>query len=91
MLNKKRNFEGQALAIVLIILVVGVLIALAVVSRSQKNALRLTEEKRSQEAIQVSSSLINASQSLSTAEIQSNCGALFGQIRVRNAVFSQKI
>lgn len=77
-LHKKELYvRGQALVIVLIVLVVGVIIAMAIVSRSQKNQLKVVEEKKSAEAIQVSDSLVNVSQSLNIEEIRAACASNF--------------
>jgi hypothetical protein len=68
-----KKYTGQTLAIVLIILIIGVIVALGIASRTNKSSLRNFEEKKSQDASEVVSSVIDISRSVVTNEILSNC------------------
>ncbi|MBD3329298.1 hypothetical protein GF357_02280 [Candidatus Dojkabacteria bacterium] len=71
MKGKKRNYSGQILPIIMIILVVGIVLALALYSRNIKNRMRLIGEKRSTEASQEVESIIRMIESTDRDELMS--------------------
>jgi hypothetical protein len=74
-----KKYKGQALAIVLIILIVGVIVAFGIASRTNKNVVRNIDEKKSQDASEVVNSSIDVSRSILTNDIINNCTYEFGQ------------
>ncbi|HEQ65367.1 MAG TPA: hypothetical protein ENN64_00875 [bacterium] len=74
---KEKRYQGQALAIILIILIVGVILALALYSRNVKNKYRTVDEKRSREAAQEVDAIIGVLQSSSRIALISNVETRF--------------
>lgn len=68
--TKVAIYSGQALALVLIVLIVGGIIAMAIISRSQKSQSRTIDERKSTNAVEVSTSIINLTQKLTLTEIE---------------------
>ncbi|HQG57791.1 MAG TPA: hypothetical protein PLX79_02325 [Candidatus Dojkabacteria bacterium] len=67
------RYESQALALVLIIVLICALIALALVSRTLKQNARVAEETLSSGAIEVSDSLVEISKSIEIDDIVDKC------------------
>jgi len=59
-MDDSKTYDAQVLVIVMIILILGVVIALALYSRTVKNRQRVSSEKRSSEAIQEVDAIIGA-------------------------------
>lgn len=70
-MNKRKTYEGQILPIVMIILVVGVVLALALYSKNIRNRLRLIGEKRSTEASREVESVIKMLETMEREELLS--------------------
>jgi len=68
-MDKSEKYTGQALIIVLIVLIVGAIIALALAVRSIKSQQKVIEEERSSESYNIASSLISYSQILTAEDI----------------------
>lgn len=66
-------YKGQALAIVMIVLIVAAVIGMAMLSRTISDKQRVVEEKSSAEALEVSDSLLDVVRGVSLEEIQSAC------------------
>jgi hypothetical protein len=72
-----KKYKSQALAMVLVIVIIGVIVALGLASRTNKNTLRNLDEKKAQDSTEVTNSLIDVSRSITTSEILAKCGAKF--------------
>ncbi len=67
--KKTKYYKGQALAIVMIILIVGVVIALSVYSRSLRNKERISKERMSQEATDYVDSILEVVNTLDREDL----------------------
>ncbi|MCB9790682.1 hypothetical protein H6764_01525 [Candidatus Nomurabacteria bacterium] len=65
----KLKYEGQALAIVLIVLIVAVIIALAVVSRTLSDRTQVIKERSSADAVEAANSTLDAVAGISIADL----------------------
>lgn len=65
----KLKYEGQALAIVLIVLIVAVIIALAVVSRTLSDRTQVVRERSSADAVEAANSTLDAVAGISISEL----------------------
>lgn len=59
-MSRKTQYQGQVLAIVLVILFVGVIIALALLARTMSDERQTKEERSSADALQVADTMLNA-------------------------------
>jgi hypothetical protein len=75
-MNKVKTYEGQALAIVMIVLIVAAVIGIAMMSRTISDQQRVVEEKISAEALEVSDSLLDVVRGVSLEEINNACTTL---------------
>lgn len=92
---KMVKYKSQALAIVLVIVIVGAIVALGIASRNSKNTMRSIDEKKSQDSTEVVNSLIDVSRSVLINEIINNCRTEFAnkqecKITFENGVLSSK-
>jgi hypothetical protein len=67
--GKEKYYSGQALAIVLIILLAGIIIALAIYSRTLRNKERIVQERNSEEASQYVDSVIDVVNTVKPEEL----------------------
>jgi hypothetical protein len=92
---KMVKYKSQALAIVLVIVIVGAIVALGIASRNSKNTIRSIDEKKSQDSTEVVNSLIDLSRSIVINEIVNNCRTEFSsnqecKITYENGILSSK-
>lgn len=66
---RKKTYSGQILPIVMIILIVGVIIALALMSRTMKGKVRVMDEEHASSAANRVDSIIDSVQTMSRAEV----------------------
>jgi hypothetical protein len=67
------KYEGQALAIIMIVLVVAVVIGMAMLSRTLKDRERVTEEKTSAEALEFSDSILDVVKGTPVEKLEEVC------------------
>jgi hypothetical protein len=68
-----KKYEGQALAVIMIVLVVAVVIGMAMLSRTLKDRERVTEEKTSAEALEFSDSILDVVKGTPVEKIEEVC------------------
>ncbi|WKZ31292.1 MAG: hypothetical protein QY318_00765 [Candidatus Dojkabacteria bacterium] len=65
---KGERYQGQALAIILIVLVVAVIIALAILSRTLKDSRRVVDEQESAESVEIADTTLDALKDITLEE-----------------------
>lgn len=71
-MNKKK-YQGQALAIVMIVLVISIILGMAMLSRTLRDNFRVVSEKSSAEALETTDSIIDAVKGTDIAKIKETC------------------
>lgn len=66
----KYRYEGQALAIVLVVLVVAVIIAMAIISRVFNDRVRVADERASAESIEIADSALDSFRNIALEDIR---------------------
>ncbi len=80
-----KRYEGQALAVIMIILVVASILGLSMYSRTVKDTRRVAFEKSSAESYEVSESIIESLRGMSVSEIETVCAdSRFGGQSIRS-------
>lgn len=70
-----KKYEGQALAVIMIVLVVAVVIGMAMLSRTLKDRERTIEEKASAEALEFSDSILDVVKGTPVDKIEETCAS----------------
>ncbi len=73
LMKKNIRYEAQALAVVMIVLVVAVVIGMAMLSRVMRDRERIVDEKSSAEALELSDSLLDTIKGTSVTELETLC------------------
>jgi hypothetical protein len=81
--NKRRKYEGQALAITMVVLVVSALIGLSIYSRSMKDKMLILEERASAEALEVTDVALEKITSLPIEEVITQLRETFADFGTR--------
>lgn len=74
MIIKGKVYKGQALAIVLVVLMIGSIMVLGLMARNIKSQQKVFDEKLSSESIELSNTLINYSKSITKEQVDAACG-----------------
>lgn len=72
-MSKISSYKGQALAIVMIVLVISVVLGMAMLSRVLKDNLRVVDEQSSAEALEVSDSIFDAVKGTTISDLKTVC------------------
>jgi type II secretory pathway pseudopilin PulG len=75
MMNSRKKYNGQALAIVLIVLVIAVIIGMAVISRVFNDRVQVDDERSSAESVEVADTALDAVKNISLDDLATAASA----------------